>query len=180
MREFKFRFWDKKLKVFCYCGELVAHSSCLPKVLKEKNLVYGQVLTLSDSTKDQAYAEYPTQFFDDRPSNFVIQQYTGLKDRNGKEIYEGDLLRYSNFRDIYLVDFNNENYGWVMGWNLLEYGFLTDNGITINEKVEWSNSDEINYPVAEYYYGKCPNTDANRYEVIGNIFEGIKNGKETN
>ena len=130
MREIKFRVWNKTLGKFDPAGLPIMHNS-------EKG-IFGI---------DDSYVEH-----------FVIQQYTGLKDKNGVEIYEGDIIQWSiDWRErkaevkYGIGEFDGGVYKYA--------GFYLEGDGRILEPYEITNMIKHK----EYY----------SYKVVGNIFEGV-------
>jgi len=122
MREIKFKVWSKE-----------------QKTMGSPTLYFGRPFTFGEVFR--ALGE---------DNNYILMQYTGLKDDNDKEMYEGDVLRFWD-RDAVIADTDGE-IGYVV--------FNKFNGWVVNKE---KYDDEMSYYQILAF---CEN-----YEIIGNIYE---------
>lgn len=135
MRPLKFRAWNKKEGMF-----IPYFHGTLGNVVENESIYYSKEAFEKDMSTD-GFGDYPT----------TLMQFTGIKDKNGKEIYEGDILKY-RFEDK--EEINSLSTGIVeVIWSDLSLGFrVTDH-------------DE------HYTFEIWDDPEMWEFEVIGNIYE---------
>jgi uncharacterized phage protein (TIGR01671 family) len=134
MRAIKFRAWDKENKEMCIINDLVF-------MFESENGVMASVIDTGASEPN----EYTRMIM---PEHLELMQFTGLLDKDGREIYEGDILVFGK------TEVHKGNGNFLVQW---------DN--------EWAQLTVERFPKEKFMTPDLRQKNCEHYEVIGNIYE---------
>lgn len=148
-RDIKFRAWNKKMHEYDWrknIQENVMREVKSVEIPSERKNFDKMQLTVWGNSEDPI-----VEVYFEGTDEFEIMQYTGLHDKNGKEIYEGDIVRYPDASSC------GDSGEWDCFTNTGEVKYC-------NETMSYYFTERVSIEMDEIDI----NTDA---EVIGNIYE---------
>ena len=117
MREIKFRIWSKKHKKYFYNEDEIR------KFYQEED-IHDKDLECEEFY--QPLISYSLEINNHSNTDYILEQFTGLKDKNGKEIFEGDIIQHFAFDkgNTFVVEWDKhegyQGYGVLSEWNRCE------------------------------------------------------------
>jgi uncharacterized phage protein (TIGR01671 family) len=145
MREIKFRAWDTESNIMVYSDKRNKKDWDCDYFFQQDD--GGNMICYWDYDYDDSFGE-PTHNCGELDN---LMQYTGLKDKNGVEIYEGDIVK------IHITDGRinsvEKDYMFEVVWCFSEASFEYK-----------TKADILGNPC-------CEASNQHRVEVIGNIYE---------
>jgi len=123
MRQIKFRVWDRQ----------------------NKSIFYPHEIYFSENLKQIKAIDCMDNYIENGIPRFIVMEYIGLKDKNGKEIYVGDIVYSPD--GAFVPDYHSYCAKYI-GWFYYEE----------DESIDWESFEEL------YASG-------DDVEVIGNIYQ---------
>lgn len=119
MRELKFRAWDKSVEHLYEVQTLIDGGDAIGRYVLNGEMCYIHLCA----------------------DEIIVEQYTGLKDKNGKEIYDGDIVGFKwRTKRLYVVTYRKYDASFIL------------------ENDEWEETIHLSL-------------DKDDFEVFGNIHE---------
>jgi uncharacterized phage protein (TIGR01671 family) len=144
MREIKFRAWDE-----------------VSKRLAEVTNVHPKCHDMAETVvvRDRSGESVNTLF-----SNYTLMQFTGLHDKNGKEIYEGDVVRACHKNEFKSFVCENGEIEWIE--HLGQWGVRVPAMLSVESEDKQEKNDAMTWNMLKFNF-----KHGLELEVLGNIYE---------